>query len=134
MNDKTRAGLSVIIVATLGIAATICGMVEHWEAMDCGDVFQYTDGAIHMIFGCLFILISLIMKIWIEGFMKIKELQKEREDLLEKMEDMKTSNRIFDGRTEAFREDIIVLRDRMDYLEDRMQKESYSHDIEDEVF
>lgn len=106
MNDETRAGLSVIIVATLGIGATICGMVEHWEAMDCGDVFQYTDGAIHMIFGCLFILISLIMKIWIEGFMKIKELQNE----------------------------IQVLQGRIDYLEDKTHKEPYPHDIDDEVF
>ena len=106
MNDKTRAGLSVIMVATLGIVMTIWGMVEHWEAMDCGNAFQYTDGAIRMIFGCLFILISLVMKIWIEGFMKIKELQ----------------------------DDIQVLQGRIDHLEDKTYKESYSHDIEDEVF
>lgn len=78
MNDETRGRLSVVIVAMIGIGMTIYGMVEHWNAMDSGDAFEYIDSGIRMIFGCFFVLISLVMKIWIDGFMKIKKMRQEQ--------------------------------------------------------
>ena len=134
MNDKTKVKIFIAAIALMGIVNIIYGYFKIEDARQAGDAIRLAEGMFTEIGGLSFILLSLVILIDVDLGIKIKELQKEREDLLEKMENMKTSNRIFDGRTEAMREDIIVLRDRIDYLEDKMYKESYPHDIEDEVF
>ena len=134
MNDETKARLPIAAIAMMGIICTIYGSLNVTDARHAGDAMQLAEAVMQEIGGLLLILLSLVVLIYVDLIIKMTKLRKEREDLLEKMENMRTSNRIFDGRTEAFREDIIVLRDRMDYLEDRMQKESYPHDIDDEVF
>ena len=134
MNDETKVRLSIALMAIMGIISIIYGGLEVQDARRAGDAVQLAEGMFSETGGLLLVMMSLVVLIYVYLGVEIKKLQKEREDLLEKMENMKTSNRIFDGRTEAFREDIIVLRDRIDYLEDRMQKESYPHDIEEEVF
>lgn len=133
MNDMTKVKISIIVMVVMGIVSIIYGDLKIQDARQVGDAIQVAEGMFAETGGLLLVMMSLVVLIYVNHSMEIKELQKEREDLLEKMENMKTSNRIFDGRTEAFREDIIVLRDRIDYLEDKMHKESYSHDIEDEV-
>lgn len=134
MNDEMKARLSIAAIAIIGMVGIMYGWLKIQDARQAGDAIQLAEGMFTETGGLLLVLLSLVVLIYVDLIIKMTKLRKEREDLLEKMENMRTSNRIFDGRTEAFREDIIVLRDRIDYLEDRMQKESYSHDIEDEVF
>lgn len=133
MNDETKARLSVAGIAMMGIICTIYGSLKVTDARHAGDAMQLAEAVMSEIGGLLLILLSLVVLIYVNHSIEIMKLQKERNDLLEKIEKMRTSNMIFDGRTEAFREDLFVLKDRIDYLEDKMHKESYSHDIEDEV-
>ena len=134
MNDEMKVKLSIAAIFILGTICVMYGSLKVTDARQAGDAMQLAEGVMSEFGGLLLILLSLVVLIYVDLIIKMTKLRKEREDLLEKMENMKTSNRIFDGRTEAFREDIIVLRDRIDYLEDKMYKESYPHDIEDEVF
>ena len=134
MNDEMKVKLSIAAIFILGTICVMYGSLKVTDARHAEDAMQLAEGVMSEFGGLLLILLSLVVLIYVDLIIKMTKLRKEREDLLEKMENMKTSNRIFDGRTETMREDIIVLRDRIDYLEDKMYKESYPHDIEDEVF